>query len=255
MEPIISYSHPVTNRRVVELVTSGDLRGRRVLDVGAGEGYLASRIGEHVRQRYGVAPPEILSACDLFPDLFKYPGLHCDQVPPDGRLPYEDGTFDIVTCVEVFEHIEDQFQQAREFHRVLKPGGRLLLTTPNLLNINSRLRNLHSGFAQLFDPLPLDDHCPVHLGGHIHPVNFYFLAYIFRRAGFRELIPRFDFQKRSGFALAAIFYLPIRLWHFGFHRRMRRKYGEVYEENRPLLRHINRWRMLTSRTLILDATR
>jgi SAM-dependent methyltransferase len=254
-ENICSYSHEKTNRKVLAIATAGDLRGGRLLEVGAGEGYLARLLAGHIQEKYGVVPAEMLSACDLHPENFKPRELRCDRVDPDGRLPYPDGSFDRVTCVEVFEHIEDQFALAREFFRVLKRGGRLILTTPNVLNINSRLRFLHSGFGQLFNPLPLTNHDPIYLGGHIHPISFYFLAYIFRRAGFDDVRIHFDFQKRSGFALSLLFYLPIQIWHAGFRLRMRRKLGAIYQENRALLNEINRWRMLTSRTIILEAVR
>jgi SAM-dependent methyltransferase len=254
-ETIASYSHEKTNRKVFAMATAGDLQGGRFLDAGAGEGYLSRLLSNHIREKYGVAPSEMLSACDLNPENFKPREIQCDRVGPEGRLPYPDMHFDRVTCVEVFEHIEDQFALAREFFRVLKPGGRLVLTTPNVLTINSRLRFLHSGFAQLFYPLPLTGKDTVSLGGHIHPNSFYFLAYLFHRAGFGQVRAHFDFQKRSGFALALLFYLPIQLWHLGFRIRMRRKLGAVYQENRALLGQINRWRMLTSRTLILEAVR
>ncbi len=212
-----------------------------------------SVLGAHVQKTYDLQPAQIMSACDMHPELIKYPEVACERVEPGGRLPCEAESFDIVTCIETIEHIEDQFGLVREFHRVTRPGGRVIVTTPNVLNINSRLRNLHSGFTQLFDPLPLRVQEPVHLSGHIHPVNFYYLAYQFHRAGFREVKAHFDFQKRSGIALAALFYLPLLVWHAGFHLRMKRKHGAVYKENCSLLSQINRWRMLTSRTLILEA--
>jgi 2-polyprenyl-3-methyl-5-hydroxy-6-metoxy-1,4-benzoquinol methylase len=163
-EKILSYSHEKTNRKVFAMATAGDLRGARLLDAGAGEGYLTKLLAGHIQEKYRVAPAEMLSACDLHPENFKPRELHCDRVGPDGRLPYPGASFDLVACVEVFEHIEDQFALAREFFRVLKPGGRVLLTTPNVLNINSRLRFLHSGFGQLFNPLPLTNHDPIYLG-------------------------------------------------------------------------------------------
>jgi SAM-dependent methyltransferase len=252
---ILSYAHEKTNRKVFAMASAGDFRGGKLLDAGAGEGYLTSLLAGHIQEKYRVAPAEMLSACDLHPENFKPREPRCDRVGSDGRLPYPAASFDLVACVEVFEHIEDQFALAREFFRVLKPGGRVLLTTPNVLNINSRLRFLHSGFGQLFNPLPLTNHDAIHLGGHIHPISFYFLSYLFRRAGFGEIRAHFDFQKRSGFALSILFYLPIRLWHAGFRLRMRRKLGAIYLENRALLDEINRWRMLTSRTLILEAVR
>jgi len=47
-------------------------------------------------------------------------------------MPFESGTFDLIFCEYVVEHLEDPKGAFREMRRVLKPGGRLLLLTPNL---------------------------------------------------------------------------------------------------------------------------
>ena len=52
-----------------------------------------------------------------------------------------------------------------------------------MLNLNSRVRYLHSGFTVLFDPLLLSSDDPRHTAGHINPVPYYYLAYQLRRAG------------------------------------------------------------------------
>ena len=90
---------------------------------------------------------------------------------------------------------------------------------------------------------------------HRNRGNFFGPRGMFRRTGFSKIRTHFDFQKRSGIALSLLFYLPILLWHAGFRLRMRRKLGAVYLENRALIDEINRWHMLTSRTLILEAIR
>lgn len=52
---------------------------------------------------------------------------------PNAPLPYEDGTFDLINCMEVIEHIPaaEGGRVIHELHRVLKPGGVLLISTPN----------------------------------------------------------------------------------------------------------------------------
>jgi len=54
-------------------------------------------------------------------------------IAPDASLPYEDATFDLVNCMEVIEHIpQSQSQRViAEMRRVLRPGGILLISTPN----------------------------------------------------------------------------------------------------------------------------
>jgi len=50
---------------------------------------------------------------------------------PVGPIPLEDGCADCLTCFTVLEHVADEGDTLAEFHRLLKPGGRLLLTVPN----------------------------------------------------------------------------------------------------------------------------
>jgi SAM-dependent methyltransferase len=180
-DEIRPISHLSTNQKVFSLVAPVVARGGRVLDVGAGEGYFSKSVGEYATA-HGISPAAALRACDLFPELFRYQGIRCDPIGADGRLPYDDGGFDLVCSLEVVEHLEDQFRFARELFRVTKPGGRAIVSTPNVLNVNSRYRFLHSGFGVLFDPLPLSSSDPVHTSGHIHPIAFYYVAYLFRRA-------------------------------------------------------------------------
>ncbi len=236
-------------------MTGEDLRGRRVLDVGAGEGYFCRRLGEYVRARYGLAPAEILRACDRFPDLFRDLDVPCDPIAVGGSLPYDDASFDTVVAVEVVEHVEDQFDFVRELYRVAKPGGRVLVTTPNLLNVNSRLRYLHSGFWLLFDPLPLASEEIIHLEGHIHPVTYYYLAYMFHRAGFSRVRVHFDRRKRSAVLLAALVVPFVVLGNALFHWRLRRKAPGRYRENADLLRDTNSWDMLTRRSVIVEGVK
>lgn len=79
-----------------------------------------------------------LTACDidaramaearrLFGDELK----SCDVITPGAPLPYPDASFDLVASMDVVEHIIDPVPWLEEALRVLKPGGRLFLTTPN----------------------------------------------------------------------------------------------------------------------------
>ena len=57
-----------------------------------------------------------------------------------GTLPYDDSSFDYITCIEGLEHIENPQQAIREFSRPLKPGGHLIASIPNILNIEERFK-------------------------------------------------------------------------------------------------------------------
>ena len=47
---------------------------------------------------------------------------------PPGSLPFDDATFDVVTCIDAINHFPDRLAVLREWHRVLKSGSRLLFT-------------------------------------------------------------------------------------------------------------------------------
>ena len=62
-------------------------------------------------------------------------------------LPYPENTFDVVLCLDVFEHLDfkDQPLSLNNFSRVLKQGGELLISIPNLAHLNSRFRFFFKG--------------------------------------------------------------------------------------------------------------
>jgi hypothetical protein len=134
----------------------------------------------------------------------------------------------------------------------MRPGGRLIVTTPNVMNVNSRLRQFVSGFGVLFNPLPLASRDAVHLEGHIHPVSFYYLAYIFIVSGFREIHVHFDKRKRSGIAFLIPLYLPILAGYRIYRSYLEKRHPAVFKENEWLLRHLNTVDMLTARSVILE---
>jgi len=248
-------SHQSTNDKVFSLVLPYLRDGARIVDVGAGEGYFSKMVGDRLQSDLRRAPDSVLAACDLFPEFFRYSGIRCDPINSDGSLPYADSSFDVACSLEVIEHIKDQFAFARELHRVVKPDGVAIVSTPNVLNLNSRVRYLHSGFTVLFDPLLLSSDDPRHTAGHINPVPYYYLAYQLRRAGFRSVTVHYDRFKSSARALLAVWGPFIGIAHALFRRRLAAKKPDVTAENADLLQDLNSVSMLTSRSVIAVATK
>jgi SAM-dependent methyltransferase len=246
-------SHRSTNDKVLQLVLPLIQPGTRVADIGAGEGFFSQLLGEHVRTKLGLEPAEVVTACDIFPEYFRYPAVSCLKILPDGRLPYDDASIDIACSLEVIEHVEDQFAFARELRRILRPGGLAIISTPNVLNLNSRWRNLHSGFATLFDPLLLSSADPVHTSGHINPVSYYYLAYQLRRAGFASTSVEYDRFKDSARFLLIICGPMIWIGNQLFKRRLESRKKDVAAENASILDEMWSLRMLTSRSVIAIA--
>lgn len=247
----VSYSLPRTNAKVFALLEPYVAQAGRVLDLGAGEGYLARRVHDLITSK---AYATRLEACDLFPDNFRVPGVPCHAINLHGGLPLDDQSFDLAYSVEVLEHLEDQFMFFREVHRVLRPGGRFVLTTPNVLSLTSRVRTLVAGFPELFGPLPIHGQDPQHVGGHIHPVSVYFIAYMAEKAGFRVTSCSTDRFKSGSVALLVLWPL-VKLGSAIVALHARRKTPAILAENREHLARMNSFAVLTGRTVIVEMER
>ncbi len=146
-----------------------------------------------------------VTSADISPERFRGAGLAV-AADLDASLPFPDSAFDLVLCVEGIEHAENQYHAFREFTRVLAPGGRLVLSTPNPLSLSSRLRLLLSGFDDVA-PLPIRHDEPRISAHHINPVSLPFLDLMCRRNGL--VIEHVSANRlRFGSILAALFLYP-----------------------------------------------
>ena len=126
---LISWSH--ATRFQVGIEWGGELRGKRVLDYGCGDGTYLRMLMES-----GGAPAAALGV-DLSLDLVesnrrRFAGQRGLDFAPVGDLakPEYAGAFDGLVCMEVLEHVLDPVWFVEEFHRLLAPGGLLLLSVP-----------------------------------------------------------------------------------------------------------------------------
>lgn len=110
-----------------------ELKGKSVLDLPCGNGVSLELLLQHQALAVGA---------DLFPELSRVPGARVVTADLNGPLPFPDETFDLVLCQEGIEHVGGQDHVFREFSRILKPEGRLLLTTPNYSSLKSRMSYL-----------------------------------------------------------------------------------------------------------------
>lgn len=115
-------------------------------------------------------------------------GKAFDRVNLDAPLPWQDQTFDAVFSTEGIEHLENHFSFLREMCRILKSGGLLVLTTPNITALRSRVRFFGSGFFGR-DSRPLNETSrhPLH---HIGLTTFAELRYELHASGFQLIETR-----------------------------------------------------------------
>ncbi len=110
-----------------------DLSGKRVLDIPCGEG----RATWEFRRKNA----EVI-ALDLFPEFLRVADVEARYADLTEPLPVESASVDYVVCEEGIEHVPNQLAVLEEFNRVLRPGGRLLLTTPNDSHLRARIARL-----------------------------------------------------------------------------------------------------------------
>ncbi len=116
-------------------------RFRRHIDKGC---ILDLPAGKGENSRALVAGGFDVRAADLFPDRLSGQGFPVDAVDLTQPLPYDDERFDGVLFSEGIEHLDAQVAALAEMTRVLKPGGVLIVTTPNVLHLEGRLGQLLS---------------------------------------------------------------------------------------------------------------
>ena len=138
----VPIAHEAIHERVVHILDA--LPRGRALDVPAGEGALAARL-----KQIGFE----LHCCDLYPQIFRLKDVEIRHGDLSISLPYFDEEFDYVICLEGLEHIENPQQAVREFRRILKPHGHLIVSTPNVLNIEERFKWLLFGYTSHFKPI------------------------------------------------------------------------------------------------------
>jgi SAM-dependent methyltransferase len=96
---------------------------RRILDVGCGTGTMLRHLSRYGRVEGIDADPE---AVRFSRERGVEHARHVDSLP----LPFQDGTFALVTALDVLEHIDDDAAMLAEIHRVLAPAGKLLVSVP-----------------------------------------------------------------------------------------------------------------------------
>jgi SAM-dependent methyltransferase len=114
--------------RIIDIVT--DLQPATLLDLACGSGFLLDRLAERL--------PAQLTGVDVYDEPPGKP-WHYRSADLTVGVPFEDGQFDVVVAGEIIEHVPHPDALLREIRRVLKPGGWLVLSTPNVVSWANRV--------------------------------------------------------------------------------------------------------------------
>ena len=149
-------------------------RSLRILDVGCSEGTVSKLFLDLGNDVYGI---------DIIPELIKkakQKGVKARVWDCEKGLPFPNNYFDAVYAAELIEHIYDTEHLLKEARRVLKKNGVLILTTPNIASLTSRIRLLFGLYPKFVAPA-LKHWQP---GGHIRTFTKDVLEMLLKRNGF-----------------------------------------------------------------------
>jgi len=234
---------PFLIKAVTDLLADIPAPGKTLLDVSCKEGDVLQAL--HPRGF-------ILRGTNFEPE-----GPALDGIPIDygvdllRPLPYGDGTFDVVLLVEVIEHLENHRVAFGELARILKPGGVLILTTPNIMRLNSRFHFFWSGYHKTKRRfIPFDTPLEQAHRFHNYPIDLPILYYLSKQNGLElEHIGKSMVKGFSRFLLA-VFGLPVVAYTW-YTLLLREKNPTQRQENRRLCAWLLHPRTLMEDNLVL----
>lgn len=203
--------------------------GDRILDVPAGNGRFADRMREH---------GFVVTCGDINAERPDYVAVNMEA-----PFPFVDESFDFVVCMEGVEHVLSPANLLGELSRVVKPGGEVIISLPNVQSFYSRLVYLFTGYFYNFGPdMIVQTHGAAVDRGHISPIGFAQLCYHFEERGLRPVRVDGDRVKKK---ILLPLYLPLAAanWlYLGWSIRRYPRYAP--------LRFMRSWRFFMSRSLI-----
>jgi len=158
---LLSLFHDIDHEnrnRILDLIVV-DTRAR-IIDLGCADGEFALKIAERAKTKEIYGAEFLRETCQRA----RGKGIKVCRADLNKRLPFEDGFFDVVHANQVLEHLPGTDCFTKEVHRILKPGGYAVISTPNLAS-------LHNIFSLLLGKQPFAAHVSneVILGNSLDP--------------------------------------------------------------------------------------
>lgn len=169
-----SLNYGISKFRELNLqkILSDDLTNKKILEIGCATGYFGKRLINRGALVYGIdISPEAISKAKKVLTHAITLDLEID------KIPYNENYFDLIIAAEVLEHLFAPKELLKKVHKLLKPKGELIISTPNILYWGNRIKFLRGKFnyelTGIFDE------------GHIHFFSYGSLKKELDEAGFK----------------------------------------------------------------------
>lgn len=173
-------AEPCLHEKIVNLIINNNIKKNSVLDIAAGEGHLSAILNN---KGFKVICNDIDKESFKYKEELKF--FNCDlnklsEKEIEKIIDSNNGEkFDYVLAIEIIEHLENPYKLIRDCYKLLKDNGTLIVSTPNITEIRSRMMFLLMGrFLSFF---PADKKT----SGHINPIPLWELEGILVDNGFK----------------------------------------------------------------------
>lgn len=169
-------------RNRVEAILHSAGSGDTLLDVGCGNGLLLYQLRSRYKKLVGLefSAHRLEQAKINLSELTFVPVLGSAE----DMSEIASESIDCVVSADTIEHVPDVYPAAAEFFRVLRPGGRLVINTPNIASVKKRILLLMGRFPSTSQPNEGLGSDILFDGGHLHYFTYRSLSLLLERAGF-----------------------------------------------------------------------
>ncbi len=129
-------------------------KSKKILDAGAGEQRIKKYIQNnlYISQDFGQYEADNNSSPPHYKGIWskKWDSKKCDIICDIINIPLDNDSIDLIINLEVLEHLPEPVKAIQEFNRILKNGGKLLITCPNFSTPHQKPFFFYSGFSKQF---------------------------------------------------------------------------------------------------------